>query len=385
MVEVQYLGWSGAGRLRHAVFLGRREDKAAEEIVRAIPDPEAERHELGRPKVLRVVAAAPRPRKPAPKTSDAAKSTAAKAEKTLATTTVARAPKHAGHEEIDGVKVTHPDRELWPGITKHDLAAYWQAVSKYALPEIAGRPLALVRCPEGAEGEHFFQKHTKPGFPPQIHGGEADGAPYLVIDDEAGLIAAAQVAAIELHAWGAGGADKLHPDRIIFDLDPGEGIAMADLVAAANDTKSRLEAAGLAAFCRTSGGKGLHVVAPITPRADWDTTRAWCRAFAETMEKESPDRYVASVSKAKRRGKILVDWLRNGLGSTAIASFSPRARPGAGVATRLTWQEVVDTLDPAAFNLRTVPQRLAGQKRDSWYGFEAAAKPLPTGATQRRK
>jgi bifunctional non-homologous end joining protein LigD len=172
----------------------------------------------------------------------------------------------------------------------------------------------------------------------------------------------------------------LHPDRLVFDLDPGDGIGMADLAGAALDVRARLEAAGLAAFCRTSGGKGLHVVAPLTPRADWDTARAWCRAFAERMAADRPDDYVAQVSKARRQGRILVDWLRNGLGATAIASFSPRARSGAGVATRLAWREVTAKLDPAAFTLTTVPARLKRQRRDPWEGFAEAARPLPDGA-----
>jgi bifunctional non-homologous end joining protein LigD len=387
VAEVQYLTWTGAGRLRHSTYLGLREDKPAGEIVREIPDPEAVRRELGAPQITRVVASAPRKAVRPPRTSAGAKTAIRSAAARIGSTVVARAPKHAGTEEIDGVKVTHPDRELWPGISKHDLAEYWRAVSRYALPEIAGRPLALVRCPEGYAGEHFFQKHTKPGFPEQIRAGEADGAPYLAIDDEAGLVAAAQIAAIELHAWGAAADDPLHPDRLVLDLDPGEGITMPDLVAAAHDVRERLKGVGLTGFCRTSGGKGLHVVVPITPRADWDTTRAWCRAFAEKMAADAPERYVASVPKARRRGRILVDWLRNGLGSTAIASFSPRAREGACVATRLTWREVTDTLDPAAFTIATVPGRLAKQRRDAWDGFSEAAVPLPqdaNGAASRR-
>ncbi len=290
---------------------------------------------------------------------------------------VARAPGAASDEEIGGVRVSHSDRALWPGVTKHDLAEYWRAVAPDALPEIAGRPLALVRCPEGVGGEHFFQKHGKPGFPAQIGAGEADGAPFLVIDDAAGLIAAAQVSALEIHAWGAAGSDPLHPDRLVFDLDPGEGVTMTEIAAAALDVRDRLKALGLAAFCRTSGGKGLHVVAPLVPEADWDTARAWAKAFAERMERDAPDRYVASVPKARRSRHILVDWLRNGLGSTAIASFSPRARDGAGVAWRLDWFDVTAALDPRRFTIRTVPSLLRSRKRDPWAGFGKAAAKLP--------
>ena len=163
----------------------------------------------------------------------------------------------------------------------------------------------------------------------------------------------------------------------VVHLDPGDGVDFPTIARAAGEVRDRLARAGLAAFCRTSGGKGLHVVAPVTPGADWDAVRAWCRGFAEAMEAELPDRYVATVPKARRSGRILVDWLRNGLGSTAVASFSPRARPGAGVATPLAWREVAARLDPAAFTLLTVPKRLARLKRDPWEGFAEASRPLP--------
>jgi bifunctional non-homologous end joining protein LigD len=293
-----------------------------------------------------------------------------------AATVHAPAPGHGEH--LEGVVLTHPDRALWPGISKHDLADFWLGVAAHALPGIAHRPLALVRCPDGIAGEHFFQKHARDGFPPQIRGGEADGAPFLAIGDAAGLVAAAQIAAIELHTWGATEADPLHPDRLVFDLDPGEGVAFAEVVAAAKLIRDRLEDHGLTGFCRTTGGNGLHVVAPLQPGAGWPAVRDWCHAFAQRLEAEQPQRFVASVPKQKRRGRILVDWLRNGLGATAVASFSPRARPGAGVATPLAWREVTPALDPMAFTLRTVPGRLQRQRSDPWRDFAQSARPLPT-------
>jgi bifunctional non-homologous end joining protein LigD len=367
--EVRYLGWTDGGRLRHSAWLGLREDMAPAEVVREAPAAGAPRHPLRAPSApARIVQAVPA--KPAAKGGRMQRHVDAPA------TVVARRPAR-GDERVGGVRLTHAERELWPGITKRALAEYWQAVAEHALPEIAGRPLALVRCPEGIGGEHFFQKHARPGFPRQIRAGESAGAPWLAVDDLDGLVACAQVSAIELHAWGAGGADPLHPDRLVFDLDPGEGVGMPALVEAAREVRERLERAGLAAFCRTSGGKGLHVLAPLVPGADWDTARAWCRGFAEAMEAEHPDRYVSQVSKAKRQHHILIDWLRNGLGATAVASFSPRARPGAGVAMRLAWREVTERLDPAAFTLGTVPARLARSRKDPWEGFAEAARPLP--------
>jgi bifunctional non-homologous end joining protein LigD len=274
-------------------------------------------------------------------------------------------------------RLTHPDKQLWPGVTKQDLADYWVAVAEMALPGIAGRPLALVRCPNGIDGPHFFQKHAMKGMNPVLREAEQDGAPYLVFDDADGLQACAQMAAIELHSWGATAADAAHADRLVFDLDPGEGVPWATTVAAAWELRNLLEKAGLSGFCRTSGGKGLHVVAPLVPGADWTAVREWSRAFAEKMERDSPDRFVASVPKARRTGRILVDWLRNGLGSTAVASFSPRARPGATVATPVSWRELTAKLDPAAFTLETVPKRLARMKRDPWEAFAVEARPLP--------
>lgn len=277
----------------------------------------------------------------------------------------------------NGIKLTHPDKELWPGITKQDLADYWAAVAETALPAVAHRPLALLRCPDGIGGQHFFQKHAMKGQSALLREAEQDGAPYLVFDDPQGLRALSQMAAVELHSWGSPADDAGHADRLVFDLDPGDGVEFAAIVSAALDVRARLKRAGLASFCRTTGGKGLHVVAPVLPGPDWDAVRTWCRGFAESMEAEAGDRYVTSLPKARRAGRILVDWLRNGLGSTAAASYTPRARPGAGVATPLAWREVTPKLDPAAFTLLTVPRRLAKLKSDPWDGFAAAARAIP--------
>ncbi len=356
VIEVQFAGWTGGGRMRHAVYLGVRQDKTADEVVRAIPDPEAVRKPL-RPTGASIVSAKP----------------PGKREPTHARTVVT--PPVDDH----AIKLTHPDKELWPGITKQALADYWAAVAPAALPGIAGRPLALVRCVDGIDGPHFFQKHAMKGMNPAWREADQDAAPYLTFDHADGLRAAAQMAAIELHSWGSPATDAAHADRLVFDLDPGDGVEWAATVAAAQDVRDRLAKIGLTAFCRTSGGKGLHVVTPVAPGPDWDTVRAWCRGFAESMEADAPDQYVASVPKARRTGHILVDWLRNGLGSTAVASFSPRARPGATVAVPVAWREVTAKLDPAAFTIATVPARLAKLKADPWAGFDAAAAAIPLG------
>ena len=329
-----------------------------------------------------IVTLKPAPSKTAPSKAAGPKATASEAAEPASSPpkrsaiVTAKAPR-ARTETIEGVTLTHPDRQLWPGITKRDLVEYWQSIAHRALPSLAHRPLAIVRCPEGIDGEHFFQKHGHGMMPPGVRDGTADKAPFLAIDGIQGLVAMAQMSAIELHAWGSTEADPLHPDQLVFDLDPGEGVKVPEIVAAALDVRDKLEAIGLTSFCRTSGGKGLHVVVPLQPEQPWDPVRAFCRAFAETVSDAHPDKYLAHVKIADRHGRILIDWLRNGLGSTAVASFCPRARPGASVATPLAWKEVTPKLDLQAFTLRTVPERLSKLNADPWADFEAARRGLP--------
>jgi bifunctional non-homologous end joining protein LigD len=187
----------------------------------------------------------------------------------------------------------------------------------------------------------------------------------------------AQISAIELHAWGANESDPLRPDRIVFDLDPGEGVTFVDVMTAALDLREQLQRLGLQSFCRTTGGKGLHLVVPLEPAATWDVVKPFCRAFAETLSQEQPERFLSTVKKADRKGRILIDWLRNGLGATAVASFSPRAREGATVATPIAWEEVNRRLDPGKFTLRSVPDRLARQQHDPWAEFASLRQRLP--------
>jgi len=278
---------------------------------------------------------------------------------------------------VRNIALTTPDRELWPGITKQMLAEYWDAVAEHALPGLAQRPLAIVRCPEGIGGEQFFQKQGHGSLPSAVRQGRVAGHPYLAIDNADGLIAMAQVSAIELHAWGANEARPMHPDRIVFDLDPGEGATFSEVTRAAHDLREQLGRLGLTSFCRTTGGKGLHLVIPLEPIAPWDTVKPFCRAFAEALSEEEPDRFLSTVKKADRRGRILIDWLRNGLGATAVASFSPRARDGATVATPIAWEDVDAKLDPAKFTLLTVPDRLARLRADPWDGFDTLRQRLP--------
>ncbi len=290
---------------------------------------------------------------------------------------VARAPVKE-RLTIADVELSHPDRQLWPGISKKDLAEYWLNVAPLALPDLIKRPLSIVRCPDGIEGkQHFFQKSGHGQLPAQIREGHGGGQPYLAIDDTQGLIALTQISAIELHPWGSTEAEPLRPDRIVFDLDPGEGVPFEQVVTAALEVKERLAKLKLSSFCRTTGGKGLHVVVPLRAQAGWEIVKPFCRAFAETMAQDAPDRFVAHLKIADRTGRILVDWLRNGLGATAVSSYCPRARAGAGVATPLTWAEVKPTLDPAAFTVLTVPERLRKHKRSPWPDLLEVDQALP--------
>jgi bifunctional non-homologous end joining protein LigD len=362
VAEVQFTSWSGSGRVRQAVYLGLREDKIAKDVVLDPADPEAER------KVVH-----PRPGDPTARKRGPMVAVPPRRETSIVS---AQAPKRRG-VTVGNIELSHPDRELWPGITKQELAEYWKGVADHALPGLAQRPLAIVRCPEGIAGQHFFQKHGHGTLPAAIRQGEAAGQPYLVIDDVDGLAAMAQISGIELHAWGAMEADPLRPNQVVFDLDPGDGVTFADVVKAAQDLREQLQRLGLESFCRTTGGKGLHLVVPLEPVTDWDVVKPFCRAFAETLSQQQPERFLSTVKKADRKGRILIDWLRNGLGATAVASFSPRAREGATVATPVAWAEVDARLDPRKFTLRTVPDRLARQRNDPWEGFRSLRQPLP--------
>ncbi|MBV9784073.1 MAG: DNA ligase D [Acidisphaera sp.] len=380
VAEIQFTGWSGAGRVRHAVYLGLREDKPARDVVREVADPDAERTQLPPPRSTATVVSA---RKgwhgavPPLRRAVEGPSRPSGAAKPASAIVVARPPKRAA-VTIAGVTLSHADRQLWPGITKQDLAEYWQAVAPAALPGLARRPLSILRCPDGIDGrEKFFQKNGHGIMPPAVREGSVARQPYLAIDDVEGLISMAQMSAIELHPWGAAEADPMHPDRLVFDLDPGEGVKWPEITRAAHLVRERLQRLGLVSFCRTTGGKGLHVVVPLTPEADWERAKPFCRAFAEALAQERPERYLAHLKIADRSGRILVDWLRNGLGATAVASFCPRARPGATVATPVAWEEVTPKLDPSAFTVRTVPDRLARLRKDPWAEFEAVNQRLP--------
>lgn len=275
----------------------------------------------------------------------------------------------------DGVTITHPDRVVFPrdGITKQQVADYYLAVMPELLKGIDDRPLSVIRCPGGIEGACFFQKHEMAGIDGVDHvrlkeksGGQGD---YLVARDEHAVMSLVQFNTIEFHPWGAHAGTPDLADMLVFDLDPGPGVEWNAVKASARQVRERLQQAGLESFVRTSGGKGLHVVVPLNPPSPWDIAKPFAQAFAATMARLDPDRYVATATKSRRKGRIFIDYLRNGRGATSVASYSLRARPGAPVATPLSWQELTRVRGPAAFTLHNIPNRLKRQKTEPWQGF----------------
>jgi bifunctional non-homologous end joining protein LigD len=283
-----------------------------------------------------------------------------------------RAHYNAADQEFAGVRLTSPDKVLYPdeGITKLELANYYKTIADWILPHIADRPLVLVRCPEGQAKECFFQKHPAAGTPDtlrQVQVREKNKTEnYVIADDVAGLISLAQIGALEIHAWGSR-ADKLErPDRLIFDLDPAPDVPWNQVVQSARQVRQFLEELGLESFVKTTGGKGLHLVVPVDRRHDWDEAKAFCKSVADTIVAADPERYTANMSKAARPGKIFIDYLRNGRGATAIVPYSTRARPGAPVSVPLTWEELSARTTSDRFTVRNVGKRLASLKRDPW-------------------
>ncbi|OWV70386.1 DNA ligase [Rhizobium sp. R634] len=281
------------------------------------------------------------------------------------------------------VSLTHPDRLYWPdeGVTKQGLADYYAAAWRFMAPYVVNRPLALLRLPDGIKGhQRFFQKHAWKGMNPHIEEiadpQDADGEKLLRIGDFDGLVALVQSAVLEIHPWGTTTGNWEQPDMITMDLDPGEDVAWNAVISAALEVKARLETRGLAAFVKTSGGKGLHVVAPLAPKAGWSEVKDFAHSLAESMSADAPDKYLATATKAKRGGHIYIDYLRNGRGNTAVAAYSTRARPGAPVSMPLDWEELSDVSGPAAFTLANVPQRLETRPKDPWGDFFEAAVPL---------
>jgi len=339
VVEVDFHGWTHGDRLRQASFQGVREDKRAGDVMRE-----------------KAVAIAGR--------SESVRRSAPISKKNVS---------------VAGVQLTHPDRIYWKsaGITKHDLAEFYVQEWKWMRPHLVGRPIALVRCPEGAEGQCFFQKHARAGIPTQyLHLVPEKGDEIISIDDLDGLIALVQGGVLEIHTRGTTVEDRERADRLVFDLDPGPGTSWKDVVAAANDVRDRLSSLKLKTFLKTSGGKGLHVVLPIKP-TPWDEAKAFAKAVAEAMEADEPDRYVSSATKAKRSKRIFVDYLRNSREATAVAPYSTRARTGAPVSVPIAWSELPKLKAANQYTVQNLMQRLSRLRKDPWANIGRVKQPLP--------
>lgn len=275
---------------------------------------------------------------------------------------------------VAGVRLTHPDKGLFTktDVTKRDLAAYYEAVADRMLPFVENRVLSLVRCPEGQGEECFFQKHPGRGVPGgvrQITLQEASGkrADYLYVSDAAGLVALVQIGTLEIHLWGSSIDDIERPNRLVMDIDPDEGLGFEAVKQAARDIRERLDDLGLKSYAMVTGGKGVHVVAPLDRRREWPEVKAFVRGLAAQLTAEEPDRFIDQASKARRSGRLFVDYLRNERGSTAIAPYSTRAKPGAPVATPVTWKELAGLSKPNGFTLQDILKR--ARKSDPWAGY----------------
>ena len=339
VAEIEFAGFSATGIARQAAFKGLREDKPAKEVVvEATPAKQP-------PKIL----------------------------------------KSSANAQVRGVTISHPDKKLWPeeGLTKRDLASYYEAVGAWMLDHIAGRPASIIRAPDGTGGELFFQRHAMRGQSPLITEVKVSGdkQPYLQFNSVEALIAGAQIAAMEIHPWNCQPDEPETPGRLVFDLDPAPDLDFARVIEAAKEMKDRLEAIGLVAFCKTTGGKGLHVVTHFKPAAktlSWKEAKAFALAVCNQMAADSPGKYLTTMAKKDRVGRIFLDYLRNDRTATAVAPLSPRARAGAPVSMPVNWSQVREGLDPMRYTIETAPALLA--KTKPWADYADGARPLLAAA-----
>jgi bifunctional non-homologous end joining protein LigD len=284
---------------------------------------------------------------------------------------------------VAGVRITHPDRVVYPdqGVTKGALARYYHAVAEHILPHVRGRPAVLVRCPDGLARACFYQKHAGPWAPASLRrvriAEKTKTGEYLVIEDVAGLVGLIQMGVLEVHTWNAQ-ADRLEaPDRVVFDLDPGPGVPWQAVVAAARLVRAALQEVGLESFVKTTGGKGLHVVAPINPGPSWSKTLEFTEQVAETLVSETPRALTTTMAKSARHGKIFIDYLRNQRGATSVAAFSTRARPGAPISVPLTWEELGSVRASDQFTIANISRRLTRLATDPWGPYATVRQALP--------
>lgn len=289
-------------------------------------------------------------------------------------------------ESVAGVRLTRPDRILYrrQGITKRELATYYERASKWILAHAADRPLTLVRCPRGAGGDCFFQRHATAGLPPSVRRAQVpEGdrtATGLCVDSAEGLVALAQIGCLEIHPWNARVGELGTPDRMIFDLDPSPGVPWSRTVEAAEDVRAALVSRGLRSFAKLTGGRGIHVVVPLSPEHGGEEVLSFSRGIAAELVRRRPSRYTARAAKTARKGKILIDVLRNARGATAVGAYSPRARAGAPVSLPVAWDELGPDLRSDAFPIPRALERIERMKEDPWTGFHRLSQTLPRDA-----
>jgi bifunctional non-homologous end joining protein LigD len=362
VAQVEFTEWTEDGRLRHPSFKGLREDKAASEVVRERPA---------------AVAAVPASASRAPRPSSKPRPTKGPA-----------GPRGGdGDATVAGVRISHPTRVVYPedGITKERVAQYYAAVAEHMLPHLRSRPVALLRCPDGLGGQCFYQKHPGSWAPSSLRRvrirEKAKSDDYLVIEDVGSLVALIQMGVLEIHTWNAQANRLEAPDRVVFDLDPGPDVPWAAVVTASRLVRATLDGEGLRSFVKTTGGKGLHVVAPITPGPGWSDCLAFSSRVVDLLVAETPKAFVGTMAKSARKGKIFIDYFRNQRGATSVAAYSTRARAGAPVSMPITWDELDSVTSGSHFTLDTVERRLAKLSRDPWTGYSTLVQSLP--ATKR--
>jgi bifunctional non-homologous end joining protein LigD len=362
VAEIEFAGWTEAGIVRQAAFKGLREDKPAAEIgVEEIHSTERAERSAHRAAADSAMAKADR--------SSARSMPTKRTPRGAAAASPAGAVDPADPASVLGVRISQPDKMLWPDagdgrpVSKLDLARYFESVGGWLLPHIAARPVSLVRAPDGIGGQRFFQRHAMRGNSSLLELARVAGdrEPYVVINRVEGLIAAAQIAALELHPWNCRPGRYDVPGRLVFDLDPAPDVHFDAVIHAALELRERLEALGLVCFCKTTGGKGLHVVTPLAEERrglDWPIAKGFAQALCAAMAADSPERYLTTMAKKARVGRIFLDYLRNDRMSTAVAPLSARARAGAPVSMPLNWQQVRRGLDPMRFTVRSAPALL---------------------------
>jgi bifunctional non-homologous end joining protein LigD len=348
VAEIDFTEFTDDGHIRHAAFEGLRDDKEATAVTLESEKP-----------VSTTEKKAAKRKTPSDATASASNSTPKRKETDV-------------EGDVLGIRISHADRLLFsdPDITKIDLARYYGIVAGRMLPFAARHPASILRCPQGPDHQCFYQKHAGDGFPDEIHQvpiEESDGdiANYLYVEDAEGLVAAVQMGTVEFHIWGST-VDRLDAaDRLVFDLDPDPSVTFEAVKTAAVDLRKTLDGIGLKSLAMVSGGKGIHVIVPLSRNAVWDDAKAFAKALSIKIADQDPDHYIATMSKAKRKGRIFIDWLRNERGATAVAPYSIRARKSGPVATPVTWEELTDLDAANSFHIPDIIARIE-EGSDPW-------------------